>query len=80
MIHGVTPLTGNRLVARFRAKDGRVLRQGKRLSRQCPVTHKEARAYVERGVTVAIVTIMKQRKISVREADELLHEARFGRY
>ncbi len=59
-------------------KTGRRFAQGKRVSRDCPLTREEIRAYVESGGNIvrAVQFIKDTRRISLAAAKELIDSAR----
>lgn len=69
----------DRLVRRFlHTTDywGKTSSQGKRVSKSCPLTREEIRAYVEGGAVKCLKLMRDSRKTSLREVKDLLDSVR----
>ncbi len=51
-------------------------RCGKRVAANCPLTHAERREYVTRGLLYCVKLVKEGRKISLRDATNLVYAAR----
>ena len=68
--YGYTTAGEIRVVSRY---------HGKRVSKDCPLTHEEVREYVEKGAVKAVKFINDRRGIGLRESLRLLDKARKGK-
>lgn len=67
------------LVRRFAYKGqmrGLITSHGKRVGKDCPLTRQEIRTYVEQGAVKTVALIRSSRQITLREALDLLNQAR----
>lgn len=70
-------LRNDKLVIRVRDKsNGKIISQGKRTGKDCPLTRDEIRAYVELGPVAAVLAISEGRNIPRGRALDLLCQAR----
>ena len=60
----------------WRRPDGSYAWSGKRVSKDCPITYEERRAYVKHGPIPCIKLMMKTRNIGLTEAWPLLKKER----
>jgi hypothetical protein len=70
----------DRLVKRVKRLNGKVVYQGKRPSRACPLTKEEVRVYVKEGTLKAISFLVETRGLSMADARQLLDSARGPEY
>ncbi len=70
--------TNDRLVLARYGSDGQHIRQGKRVAADCPLTREEIRIYVTSGTVEVVRFLRRTRKLSLREALDLLNLARNG--
>jgi hypothetical protein len=70
-------ITNDRLVLRIRLKGGRVISQGKRVGKDCPLSPNERRAYVQGDAISAVKIIRANRNLSLTDSMALLNQARF---
>ena len=67
----------DKLVAVFRDEQGRMYRQGKRVSAACPMTQEERRVYVKEGALRAVGLIMKRQNVGLAVAKQFLDFCRY---
>ena len=71
-----TRYQNDRLVVRYR-RGREVLFQGKRVSKDCPLTAEERRLYVERGAPSTVRAVRDSLNCSLTEALDTLNKARY---
>ena len=78
MITGLIPYRGsNRLIAKWlNPKTGRVVVQGKRVGKDCPLTAEERRALITHGPARVVAMIRDRLGCSLREAKDLYDSAK----
>ena len=66
----------DRLVVEYEFPDGKIVRQGKRVKKDCPLTAEERQVYAQHGTTRVLKALRHNRQISLSEAANLLNSAR----
>jgi hypothetical protein len=75
MKHGCKVVFENQIAITFLDPSGRYFVQGKRVKADFPLTYSERRAYIEGGAIRCIQTIIRQRKLDIRDAKNHYDEA-----
>jgi hypothetical protein len=76
MIHGAKPVYRDKLVAQFKLPNGKLVRQGLRVPKDCPLTKEERRIYIKLGAVKLVKALMKGRGLSLQESVDLLEASR----
>ena len=73
---GMCKVVENCLVVVWRDSDRRIIKQGKRVGKSCPITQEEARAYVKGGPASAIRLIRARTGLGVLDCWKLVVTAK----